>query len=386
MRRHSVPLLLSLLSTSTLLAETVLVLPFFNLNRPKSPDGIGESLAEAVQDALAAEGQMIVNRDIRDDTLRRLSVRRYAPLTRGSVMELALNLDAGVVVSGEYKMQPGTPDMLQVGVRITDVRHLKKGAEFKESGRMDELSQIQARIAWQVLGEMLPAKAGTLDFFQQSHPAVRLDALEQYIRGLMSTNAEQKLKFFSTAARLENGFSAPCYQMGRLYYARNSYRSATEWYKKVRTSDPHYRESQFYLGISLFETGDYLSAEEAFLKVAETLPLGEVLNNLGATQLRQGRPGAMDSLERALEADPQDPVYLFNNGYALWKLGRFDEAATRLRAALERDPTDESATLLLGRCLQKSGPRPGDLRTESLEILKTQYNETAWLQLKALIR
>lgn len=386
MRRLSVPLLAVLLVGAPLPAQTVLVIPFFNLNRPKSPDWIGESLAEAIQDALAGEALMLVNRDTRDDTFRRLSVRRYAPLTRGSVMELALNLDAGEAVSGDYKVQPGTPDSLQVDVRITDVKRLKKGAEFNESGPLDELSQIQARIAWRVLGELMPTKAGTLAAFLQSHPTVRLDALEQYIRGLMTSNVEQKLKFFSTAVRLENGFAAPSYQLARLYYDRRSYRSAAEWYKKIPPADPHYRESQFYMGISLFETGDYLGAEESFLKVAQAMPLGEVLNNLGAAQLRQGNLGALDTLDRAVETDPQDPVYLFNSGYALWRLGRFDDAAARLRSALERDPTDESATMLLGRCLQRSGPRPGDLKTESLEILKTQYNESAWLQLKALVR
>ena len=81
-------------------------------------------------------------------------------------------------------------------------------------------------------------------------------------------------------------------------------------------------------------------------------------------------------------------MYLFNLGYALWKKGDFAGAAERFRAALERDPDDAMATLLLGRCLKKQGFRAGDsadARLQGLERLKTTYQERAYRQLKSLL-
>lgn len=101
---------------------------------------------------------------------------------------------------------------------------------------------------------------------------------------------------------------------------------------------------------------------------------------------RAGEEGAVSAFEKAVETDPSDPEYYFNLGYALWRAGRFDEAAVNLRQSLERRTEDDLATLILGRCLQKVGPRPGDLRTEAAERLKTSYNEAAFLALKTMLR
>jgi tetratricopeptide (TPR) repeat protein len=380
------PLLLLGSSCAFAHAETVLVVPFFNLSKNKSIDWVGESLSEAIQEALASEGWMLADRETRDETFRRLSIRRYAPLTRGSVMELGITLDTGLVISGEFNLPSQSPPTIQILVRLTNVRQLRRGAEFTESGPLDDLSQLQTRLAWHILEDLQPGKAGPMAQYVQARPAFRSEAMEDYVLGLLASTPEQKIKYFSAAARLEPSFSQPCYQLARIYFAKEEYRGAAEWYGKVRPTDARYREAQFFLGISYFETGNYIAARQAFQRVADVIPLGEVLNNLGAAQLRSGDGAALETFERALESDPYDPVYLFNTGYALWKAGRFDDAANRLRAALERDPSDEMATLLLGRCLQRSGPRPGDFKTESLEVLKTQYSEAAWLQLKALLR
>ncbi len=82
-------------------------------------------------------------------------------------------------------------------------------------------------------------------------------------------------------------------------------------------------------------------------------------------------------------------MYQFNLGYALWKKGDFAEAGNHFRAVLDRDPEDQVATLLLGRCLKKQGARSGvtaaDARLAGLERLKTNYQERAYWQLRAVI-
>ena len=54
-----------------------------------------------------------------------------------------------------------------------------------------------------------------------------------------------------------------------------------------------------------------------------------------------------------------DPDYWFNFGYSLWKQGEFALAAEKFRAVLDRSPTDQEATIMLGRCIKMDGPRAG---------------------------
>jgi Flp pilus assembly protein TadD len=112
--------------------------------------------------------------------------------------------------------------------------------------------------------------------------------------------------------------------------------------------------------------------------------LNEVYNDLGAAQARhKDSTQAIASFRKALEGDSADPDYHFNLGYTLWRSGDYAGAVESLRAVVERNPSDAEATALLGRALKKEGPRPGDPRTEARERLKTDYEETAYRQLRA---
>jgi Flp pilus assembly protein TadD len=158
---------------------------------------------------------------------------------------------------------------------------------------------------------------------------------------------------------------------------------ALGWLERVDRTDSHYLEAQFLLGICRYHSGDFAGAEAAFRLVAESAPLNEVVNNLGAAQSRRNEPETIENFKKALEGDSGDPDYHFNLGYALWKRGRFDDAAQSFRAAVARKPTDTEATTMLGRCLNKSAPRPGDPRSDGLERLKLTFEESAYRQLKA---
>lgn len=372
-------------------ADTFLVLPFFNLTDSQNLDWIGESIAESVHDALASERVLTVDRDDRAEVYRRLSLRLYAQLTRASVIEIAQSLDADYVIYGQFELTPppaGQPlirGFLRITTRTIDVRRLKKGAELSETGPLEDLTTLQSHIAWQALQLAIPKGAPSEEEFRRRRPPVRVDAIENYIRGLVATAPQQKHRLFTEAARRDPSYWQPVFQLGRLLFQEKDYRGAAGWLKKVPETDTNFREAMFLLGLALYNTNDFPGAQAAFQLVAATVPLNEVLNNLGATQSRQNKPEAVDTLQRALEGDPADPDYQFNVGYALWKAGKFDEAAERFRAVLERKPDDEEATVFLGRCLKRASPRPGDPRSDGRERMKETYQESAWWQLKAMI-
>jgi tetratricopeptide (TPR) repeat protein len=245
---------------------------------------------------------------------------------------------------------------------------------------------LQSSLAWQTLRALLPASTVTEESFRQVHPPVRLDALENYIRGLQADVSDQKLKFFAAAVRLEPTFGQAQFRLGLALYERREYRSAAEAMGRVPAGSPRGRAALFYLGLARYNQGDFAAAARGWLALSEQVPMGEVFNNLGAAMSRAGEAGAVNAFEKAVETDPSDPEYHFNLGYALWRTGQFEKAAASLRLSLERRTEDDLATLILGRCLQRVGPRPGDLRTEAAERLKTTYNESAFLALKAMLR
>jgi tetratricopeptide (TPR) repeat protein len=380
------------------MGRTVLVLPFFNrtdasVAKASTLDWIGVSLSESIQEALLAEGQLVIEPAKRAEVFSRLSLKPLTPLTRASILKAAQALDADTVIYGEYALQaataPATPEAkpsrgdLRITASILEVSRLLRGPEFLESGPLEEFAGLQSRLGWQSLQFLAPEVAPSEEEYRRRVAPVRVDAIEQYVRGLIATSEEQKLRHFSQAARLESTYSAPCYQLGRIYFGKRSYREAAEWFSRVSSSDVHYRDATFRMGVSRFELGDYRTAQSAFLRVTQEVPVSEAYNNLGAAQSRLNLPEALDSFRKALEGDAGDIIYLFNSGYSLWKQGVYDRAADYFRSVLDRDAEDAEATTMLGRCLKKAGPRAG--AGDPGERLKLDLPEQDWLRLRALL-
>lgn len=380
-------------------ADNFLVLPFFNVSQDPTLNWVGDSIAECVREALASQGLAAIDRSERTEAYQRLSIRPNAQLTKATVLRIGEALDAEQVVYGRfdwkpvppptgapaYAVEPKTRGSLRIVTYVLDRRHMKQGPEFQEVGALEDLAALQRHVAWQTLRTVAPQAAPTEQDFVRAHPTVRADAIENYIRGLLASSPDEKHRWFTQAVHLDPHYSQPCFELGRLQFQKREYTLASEWFQKVSTDDVHYRESRFLLGLCRYHTGDFAGAQAAFQLVAALVPLNEVYNNLGAAQSRRNLPEAVESFRKALEGDESDPAYHFNTGYALWKQGSFAAAAERFRAVLERNPDDSQAKLLLDRCLAHTAFRPGDPRLDGLERLKTNYAESAWLQLKAAL-
>jgi len=388
---------LSIVMAASLPAETAAVLPFANRTAvadaaQASLDWIGESIAETVRDAIGSRGVVNLSRAEIDEAYGQLNLRPLSVLTEASVVKIGETLDAEQMVYGTFEFLPdpaaphGVADgSLKITAHIFDRRHFRQSSEFIETGNLEDLPTLEAHLAWRTLALLAPRLAPPESDFRSLRPPVRLDAEESYVRGLLAVTPDQRERLFLQAARLDARFGHPDYQLGRLHYDRKEYRQAADWLQKITPDDAHFREASFLLGLALFQFGDFAGSQKAFQSVADVVPLSEVYNNLGAAQNRRNLPQAIDSFRKALEGDPNDPVYLFNLGYALWKKGDYASAADRFRAVLDRQSTDDMATLMLGLCLKKQGLRPGDAHLETLERLKTNYEERAYLQLKALV-
>src|SRR5450631_4406449 len=373
---------LALLFAGALHAETALVLSFFNHSKSPNLDWVGESIAQSVRDSLASEGVLVLDREDRLEAYRRLSLRPGAELTHASILKIGESLDASQVVYGFYELLPADPanaqskDSLRITARILDVKHTRQGAAYSEVGAREDLGSLSVHLGWQTLQWLNPKAAADERAFMAARPAVRLDAVESYVRGLLSTTPEQRHRYFTQAARLDAHYSQPCFQLGKIFWEKKDYKVSAGWLERVARSDPHYLEAQFFLGLCRFANGDFKGAEESFQLVAGAVPLNEVYNDLGVVQAqRQDYTAAAVSFRKALEGDDADPDYHFNLGAALWRAAQYSAAADSFRAVLARNAQDNEATTLLGRALKNEGPRPGDTRPEGKPRLKTNYEE-----------
>jgi tetratricopeptide (TPR) repeat protein len=381
---------IAILICGSLHGQTTLVLPFFNHANSANLDWIGESIAETVGDSLSSASMLVLDRADRLEGYRRLSLRPGAELTHASILKLGQALDASNVIYGSFELLP--PDAanaqskgsLRITARVLDLKHLRQGVSWGELGALEDLTALEVHLGWQVLASLKPKGAPGEQEFMKARPRVRLDALENYTRGLLAGTPEQRHRFFTQAARLDEHYSQPCFQLGKIYWAKKDYKIAAGWLERVAASDPHYLEAQFFLGLCRYQNGDFAAAEQAFQSVAPNMPLNEVYNNLGAAQDRRNNPAAaMASFQKALEGDSSDPDYHFNLGYAQWRAGRYMEAVESFRATLARNANDTEATVLLGRALKQEPPRPGDPRSEGRDRIKTTYEEAAYRQLQA---
>lgn len=374
-------------------ADNFLVLPFFNSEKSNNLDWVGESISEAIREALASEGVLTLDRDAREEAFRRLSMKPYTPLTKASVMRIAELLDADQVIFGSFEVvAPPTPSgsqakalgTLRINAQAVDLKKARRGPEYTEIGALEDLGRLQSHMAWQTLQFVLPGKHPTEEQFRERHSVVRVDAIESYVRGLLAPTAEHKLKYFAQAVRLDPKYSQANFEIGRLNFQRKNHRAAADHLQKVAPADVHHREATFLLGLARYYLGDFAAAERAFQAVAQQVPLNEVLNNLGAAQSRLGLPAAVENFRKALEGDASDPVYHFNVGYSLLQQGEYDAAAEKFRAVLDRNPEDAEATTMLGRSLKKP-PVKAQARSEGFERLKENYEESTYWQLKAVL-
>lgn len=388
--------------------QSYVVTAFESHTRERPLDWIGESVAESVRAALRLSGLAVASREEREEAIKKLSLRPGVPLSFASQTKLAESLNTDFLIHGDFEFIPNAgiktaqvlaapaaqeessaapapsfpsvPPALRGQIRLTarifDRRHVQQTTEIVERGAIEDLAALQGLLAWRLLKFILPQSAPTREEFERRHPPVKLTALENYIRGLLASNEESRHRYFAQAARLEPGFAQPCFYLGRIQWDRDNYRIAAGWLERIRPGQDHFQEATFYLGLSRYQMANFQGALQSFALLAKELPIPEVINNLGAVQLALEMPEALDNFAKALEKDAADPDYHFNTGYALWRAGRFEEAAQSFRAALDRTPDDQDAILLLGRCLKKSGPRPGDLRMDGLERLKEEIDDS----------
>ncbi len=362
-------------------AQTVLVLPFENLSKAPGLEWIGESFPEVLGDRLDA-AFYVISREDRNYAFDRAGIPANARLSRATLYRIAQDMDAQFVVLGAYDYDGQT---FTATAQVLDMKRLYLSPQMKETGPLVKLIEIQSALAWDVLHQLRPEAAGPRDAFMAATPAVRLDAFENYIRGVVDTSVPLKIKHFRDALRLNPDYTLAWLQLGRTYFDDNDYEQAATALAKVPKDSENGREASFYLGLSAYYLGDFERAERAFSFLASQMPLTEVYNNLGVVEARRGKRSELEYLQKAVQADGADPDYRFNLGVALYRAGDAAGATRQLREALNLRPNDAEARSLLETLASSGAARiqgqPNPALHLPFERLKRNYDETSFQQL-----
>jgi len=353
--------------------QMLLIIPFENTSNVPGIDWISEAFPEVLSSRLNAGSLFVISRDDRLSAFDRLGIPAGAKPSRATIYQVAQELDADYVLMGDYRFDGTT---FTAHAWVMDLGRLRLSPEMAESGPLPSLINMQTALAWDVLNTVNPSRNVAKEKFVAQFPPVRLDALENYVRGILAANAPEKIKRFKEAVRLEPSNSLALLQLGKNYYAVRDYESAMASLAKIPKNDPSANEAQFYLGLAAFYSGQMDKAETAFRGLAARLPLTEVFNNLGVVAARRGEKRARGYFEKSVQTDPNDPDYRFNLAVELYREGDVPGATQELRELLGTHPDAEARGFLdmLGSAGSQPPPRL------PLQRIKRNYDESSFRQ------
>ncbi|MGO8818521.1 MAG: tetratricopeptide repeat protein [Terriglobia bacterium] len=334
--------------------RSLLVFPFENQSPRADLNWISESFAQVLSSRLPQPDNYVLDRGERNAAYTQLGMPMDAPLTIASEFKVAQTLGVDWAILGNFNV---TDNQLVARAQLFDVKRLTLSQPLEVSGDLTELVDMQTRLAWRLLATHDPDfTVGTeTDFLKRFHD-IRLDAFENYIRGLLATDDTSRLHFFTESERLDPSDHRAALALGRFYFERKDYANSATWLGKIEQSDSNYNESLFLRGVDEFFLGREQLAEKDFEALSKVLPLGEVSNNLGVLEARRDSYGeALENFERAYQSDPSDPDFCFNRGVALGHERHYREAAESLQAAVRADPDDAEARTILAVVFDKLG-------------------------------
>ena len=362
----------------------LLVLPFDNRSGQPSLEWVREAAPEILGSRFASAGFAPMSRADRLYALDHLGMPQGFHPSRATALKLALTLDADSIVVGSFTTD-GTG--IAVQAQVVDVPDLRMSQPVSARGEMSDLIGVLDSLAWRLTRQIDPSFNVSEETFVAAGVGMRLDAFEQYIRGIAEPDQAERLRHLKQAVALNPGYGQAWMALGREDYNGQQYEEAATAFAKVGSGDPDALEAGFYRGLSLLFSGDYSTAEKVFADVARVLPLAQVANNEGVAASRQGHDG-IPLFREAETADPNAADYHFNLAVSLKRHGDNAEAQAELTQCLRLRPNDAEAQGLnrawTGPVKQQAGAADSspvaDAKADPLERIARSFDAVAFRQ------
>jgi tetratricopeptide (TPR) repeat protein len=352
-------------------SDAILIFPFQNDSKMASLDWLGEGFSELTEERLVDRNVTVLSREDRLATLEHMGLPDSARFSHATMVKIATEADADVVVYGRFQSDGKTATLEARVLRLTPP---SLSPSLTETTAMQDLLRAHARLTWQILCAMdkqrCPPQGASRDelSFSDPPPSLRLDAVENFVRGQTAVQEDERLRLLREAARLEPVWDRPAFELGEIYFNRRDCDSALVWYSRVPPNRPEGPEASFATGVCHLVRNDNGRAEATFAGLLDrtrrtgekgVLPeLPEMHNNLGVARLRLGKwNDAATEFERATVLEPEEADYWVN--LAIAKLIAKDAAGAvaPLQSARKIDPDDKEARVLLIAALESLGQR-----------------------------
>jgi tetratricopeptide (TPR) repeat protein len=358
----------------------VLVLPFDNRSGQPNLTWIGDSFPATLNQRLNSAGFLTITRDDLQFALNHLGLPEDFKPSRATTIRIAQTLDADFVVVGNFNVNN---DRIAVQAQILEVNKLRMSAPLADSSELTRLLDLENAVAWKIAREIDPQFKMAQQTFLAGSTGVKLSSFENYIRGISAMNPQERIKRLQLVVQETPNYSAAVLALGKAQYSQLDYDHAAATFAKVPKTDRLALESNFYLGLSKFNTAKYAEAEAAFAFVASRLPLPEIINNQGVASSRQGH-NAIPLFQRATASDPNDADYHYNLAIAFFRQGDFAGAQKEVDQALQLHPSDAEAVQLRSRIAAgRSTPSTGSF--DPLERIRRTYSEASFRQAAFLL-
>ena len=363
-------------------ATRILVVPFENASNEPRLSWLSEASAVLLTDELNARSLGAITRGERIRAFEQLHLPSGASLSRATVIKVGQMVGASEVILGSFTVEGDDLSVDVHSVRI-DVGRLEP--EVKERAPLPSIFTLFERVARRLAPDSKPQPGAARDALPP------LVAFENYVKGLVAESPASQAAFLETAIRLYHGYDRAQLALWEVRNEQGDDEAALAAAKAVPAASRLNRRARFLAGVSLLDLKRYDEAFESFKGLLDDQPSqapgtgvrpgAAIYNNLGIVQLRRGGITTQTGtpvyyLTRAADADPGDPDFLFNLGYA-YALDRNNQGAIYwLRESLRRDPADADAHFVLAAALQASGNTVEAARERELaRQLSSHYEE-----------
>ena len=352
---------------------TVLIPSFENQTGDRTLDWIGEGVALALEERLAAQPELyIFGLDERLAEYERLGIPETVSVSRATAIRIAWDMGADVLVSGWIS---GTAQAFRIDARTLNLANNTAGPDITIAGTLDEVIPLTALLASRVAKDLVPGSAlPESDYI--SRPPIPRSAFEAYVRGVLATDSQRSVELLQDAIRLHPQYTSAIYRLGQVHYLDSDYQASMDLLTKVPPEASEYPQARFIIGVNAYRLGDYAKATQIFSALPPTY---DVLVNLGGAMAAAGSDAATSIWRRALEQNPSGSEAAFNLGYLAYSQGDWEQASGRLARFLEAHPRDSETVFLLGRAYDRLG-RAAESRRLTEQALRLSPRLQRWLE------
>jgi TolB-like protein len=174
-------------------SDTAIVMPFDNASGAPGIEWIAESFPELLSQRLASPTIYVLTRDDRVRAYDRAGIPASMHPSRATIYRLVEQMDVDYVVLGRYTFDGRT---FTANAQVLDMRSRKLLPESQESGPLVDLINIETSLALDLLHSMRPNLSVSRQEIESSAPPFRLDAFENFVRGILDTSAADKARHF----------------------------------------------------------------------------------------------------------------------------------------------------------------------------------------------